>query len=531
MKAFAELFERLDRTTKTSAKLAALREYFASADPADAAWAVAVLSGRRVKRLVPARKLAEWACDQAGIPGWLFEECYEAVGDLAETVSLLLPPPVRENELPLHGWIERRLLPLKGLDEARQRAALAQAWSELGGAERFLWNKLLTGSFRVGVSQRLVVRAVAESAGLDPAVAAHRLMGNWSPSAGFFERLIAPESDDADAGRPYPFFLAHQLDDSPDQKLGERADWLAEWKWDGIRAQLIRRRGETFVWSRGEELMTERFPELLVDATRLPDGTVLDGEILAWKDSVLPFAVLQRRIGRKTLGRKILADAPVVFLAFDLLEAGGGDLRAEPLRERRRRLETLMAAQRPGSALRLAEPLPAPDWAALAEARRGSRELGVEGLMLKRLDSAYGVGRETGPWWKWKIEPYTIDCVLIYAQQGHGRRAGLYTDYTFGVWKDGELTPFAKAYSGLSDEEIRQVDRFVRRNTLERFGPVRAVEPELVFELAFENIQRSTRHKSGVAVRFPRMNRWRKDKKPQDADTLDDVLAMIPPGP
>lgn len=528
MKSFAELFRRLDETNKTSGKLAALRDYFDSAPPADAAWAVYFLSGRRSKRLIPVRRLATWACELADVPDWLFEECYEAVGDLAETVTLLLPEPAASTDAPLADWVEQRLLPLRDLDEEQQRRALLASWRELDRTQRFVWNKLLTGGFRVGVSQRLVTRAVAESAGIEPALVAHRLMGAWAPTAEFFEALRSPAGGDFENSRPYPFFLAHQLDDPPGEQLGDRSDWLAEWKWDGIRAQLIRRGGETFIWSRGEELMTDRFPELRIDATHLPGGTVLDGEILAWRDGVLPFATMQRRIGRKKLGPKILAEAPVIFMAFDLLEAGGEDLRALSMRERRTRLLATLADRQPNSTLRIAPTLDDNDWEALAQSRQRSRERGVEGLMLKRLDSAYGAGRERGPWWKWKIEPYTIDCVLLYAQQGHGRRAGLYTDYTFGVWKDGALTPFAKAYSGLTDQEIRQVDRFVRRNTLERFGPVRSVKAELVFELAFENIQRSTRHKSGVAVRFPRMNRWRRDKKPEDADTLDAILAMLP---
>lgn len=528
MKTFTELFSRLDETNKTSGKLAALSEYFSSADPADAAWAVYFLSGRRSKRLIPIRSLAGWACELADTPQWLFDECYEAVGDLAETIALLLPAPSRSTEQPLAHWVEQRLLPLRDLDEQRQREAMLAAWDELDSTQRFVWNKLLTGGFRVGVSQRLVTRAIAESAGLQPALVAHRLMGTWAPTPEFFEALRSPASEEFESSRPYPFFLAHQLDDPPHDKLDERSNWLAEWKWDGIRAQLIRRGGETFIWSRGEELMTDRFPELLVDATRLPDGTVLDGEVLAWKDAVLPFSVMQRRIARKKLGPKILADAPVIFMAFDLLESSGEDVRQKPLAERRALLSEILAHRPKDSAIRVASPLEEPTWEALAAIRERSREHGVEGLMLKRLDSPYGVGRERGQWWKWKIEPYTIDCVLIYAQQGHGRRAGLYTDYTFGVWRDGALTPFAKAYSGLTDEEIRKVDRFVRRNTIERFGPVRSVKPELVFELAFENIQRSARHKSGVAVRFPRMNRWRQDKKPEDADTLEAILAMLP---
>ena len=526
MKAFSDLYHRLDATTKTNLKLRAMEDYLRAAAPEDAAWAVYFLTGRKPKRLLRNRLLAEWASEAAGVEDWLFAECYEAVGDFAETIALLLPETDERDAAPLHVWVEQRLLRLRGAAEEVQRAALLDAWRTLDREQRFVWNKLITGEFRVGVSQRLVVRALAGVAGLAPAVIAHRLMGVWEPDAASYLALVAPDEGETAPSRPYPFFLAHPLEGEP-RALGERRDWQAEWKWDGIRAQLIRRRGRTYLWSRGEELLTERFPELHLEAARLPDGTALDGEIVVWKDGLVqPFALLQKRIGRKTLGKKILADAPAALLAFDVLEHGGEDLRAKPLRDRRALLEELLGAVA-GERILLAPVVEGASWEELAEARERSRAQGVEGLMLKQLESPYGVGRERGPWWKWKVNPYTVDCVMIYAQRGHGRRAGLYTDYTFGVWHEGELTPFAKAYSGLTDAEILEVDRFVRRHTLERFGPVRSVEPRLVFELAFENIQRSTRHKSGVAVRFPRIVRWRKDKQPRDADTLDAVTAMI----
>jgi DNA ligase-1 len=528
VKAFAALYARLDSTTRTSRKLAALCDYFNEAAPADAAWAVYFLIGRKPKRLVLARCLREWSARLAGVPDWLFDESYDAVGDLAETIALLLPPPASSSTWTLSRWVEESLLPLRGLPEQQQRLVLEDAWRQMDHDQRFLWNKLLTGAFRVGVSEGLVVRALAEVSRLPPAVIAHRLMGQWEPSAEFLQSVLASASAGDDVSRPYPFFLAHPLEGGPETSLGAVGDWLAEWKWDGIRAQLIRRQGWTFLWSRGEELITERFPEITEAARLLPDGTVLDGEILAWKDGrVLPFAQLQRRIGRKSVGRKLLADVPARYMVFDLLELGGADIRALALAERRDRLRRLLASAPCGSALALSEAVAAGSWEELARMRAASREHGVEGLMLKRLDAAYGTGRERGPWWKWKIEPYSVDAVLIYAQRGHGRRASLYTDYTFAVWSGEELVPFAKAYSGLSDEEIREVDRFVRENTLEKFGPVRRVKPELVFELAFESIGFSSRHKSGIAVRFPRIARWRRDKLPASADTLDLVRSLI----
>lgn len=529
MKRFAALYAALDRTTGTADKVAALADYFAAAPPADAVWALYFLIGRRPRQPVPTARLKRWAAEAAGIPEWLFAACYETVGDLAETITLLLPPDASgpaSDERPLHAWVEQVLLTLRGLPEASQREAVLAAWRAMGRVERLAWNKLITGGFRVGVSQQIVVRALAERLGVEPAAVAQRLMGDWRPEPAFWERLGAAADGPADAGRPYPFFLAHPLEAGPDA-LGPAAEWLAEWKWDGIRAQLIRRAGRVYLWSRGEELVTERFPEIAAAAARLPDGSVLDGEILAWREErPLDFALLQRRIGRKHLGAKLLAEAPALFMAYDLLEADGEDLRTRALSERRAALEALVAAAG-GPELRLSPRLSAPDWAALGLLRQQARRHGVEGVMVKRLASAYGVGRRRGDWWKWKLAPLTVDAVLVYAQPGHGRRATLYTDYTFAV-RDGEtLVPFAKAYSGLTDAEIREVDRFVRANTTERFGPVRAVKPELVFEIAFEAIRPSPRHKSGVAVRFPRIARRRPDKGPAEADTLESLRSLL----
>jgi DNA ligase 1 len=524
VKAFAELYAALDETTKTNEKVAALKRYLTAAPPEDAAWAINFLIGRRPKRLLESRKLAQWAVEEAGVPEWLFGECYQAVGDFAEMIALLLPPAKASTSLPLHYWVEERLLPVRDADDRTRREWLVEAWREMDERQRFAWNKLITGEFRVGVSQSLVVRAIAETAGIAPETIAHRLMGDWLPTPQFWRQLLAAESGDADVSRPYPFCLAYPLEGAVGD-LGPLDEWQVEWKWDGIRAQLIRRQWRTFLWSRGEELITERFPELEALGALLPEGTVIDGEVLPWKDGApLPFAQMQRRIGRKQLGHRILSEVPAVLVAYDLLEVSGEDARERPLEWRRERLEGI-APQ--GSALVLSPVVKAGSWDELTRLRQESRERKVEGFMLKRLGSPYRVGRRRGDWWKWKIEPYSVDAVLIYAQPGNGRRAALFTDYTFGIWENGKLVPFAKAYSGLSDEEIREVDAFVRRNTLETFGPVHAVKPELVFELAFEGIQRSSRHRSGIAVRFPRMARWRHDKKAEDADSIDTIRALL----
>ena len=553
MKAFAALYAALDASTATLDKLAALRRYFAEAPAADAAWAVYFLAGGKPRQTVPTALLRATACRVAGLPDWLFEESYQAVGDLAETIAHVLPPPQRDSDLGLAAWVEQRLLPLRGQDAPAQAAALAAWWDELDTAGRFLLSKLIGGGFRVGVSKLLVQRALAEAFGLDPKLVAQRMMGytdaKTPPSAARFAALHAAQAA-GDPGQPYPFFLAHALAGEP-AELGPLSDWLAEWKYDGIRAQLVRRAGACWIWSRGEELMTERFPEVVGQAGALPDGTVLDGELLVWDgEAPAPFQRLQQRINRKMLTKKLLADAPVVFVAYDLLEWQGEDQRAQPLRARRERLEALCAAH----GLRVSPRVAADGWAPLAALRAQARARGVEGLMLKGLESRYGSGRSKadGTWWKWKVDPLSVDGVLIYAQAGHGRRASVYTDYTFAVWnrppRDAaeaqavveaiarrepaqpgalQLVPFAKAYSGLSDEEFAQVDRIIRAHTLEKFGPVRSVRPTLVFELGFEGVNRSPRHKSGIAVRFPRMLRIRHDKPLHEADSLAQLQAML----
>ena len=535
MRGFARLYSQIDSTTSINAKVAAMAAYFREAEPADAAWAVYFLSGGRPKRLIPVRRIAQWAMEEANVPDWLFDECYQSVGDLAETIALLLPTnddaAGGDRMRPLHEWVTHRLLPLATLSEDEQCAAVRSAWRELSGTERYIWNKLITGSFRVGVSEQLVARALARASGVDEGVIAHRLSGHWTPTAESFSTLVAADSRDADVSRPYPFYLAYALE-SDVETLGDAGAWQAEWKWDGIRAQVIGRGGRTYVWSRGGELVTERFPELADAAEHLADGTVLDGEIMPWKHgAALPFAQLQRRIGRKKLGPKILADVPVVLIAYDLLEHEGRDLRAEPLSMRRAELAGVVERAALGCAFLLSPTIALAAWGDARAAQRDAREHGAEGVMLKRLDSEYGVGRRKGSWWKWKVEPYSVDAVMVYAQPGHGRRALLHTDYTFALRDGDALVPFAKAYSGLTDAEIRALDAWIRRHTIERFGPVRQVEPVHVFELAFEGIQRSPRHKSGVAVRFPRIARWRKDKPASEADTMDTLRAMLEQAP
>ncbi|KRB99697.1 ATP-dependent DNA ligase [Hydrogenophaga sp. Root209] len=615
MKRFADLFAELDATTATSAKVTALRRYLSAVDDADAAWAVYFLSGGKPRQLIKTAQLRALAQEASGLPEWLFEASYQTVGDLAETIALVLPAPEGSEGLvaSLSDWMEQRLLPLRGQGEDIVAMAVRAWWRELDMTGRFLLVKLVSGGFRVGVSKLLVQRAIAQHAGLDAKQVAARMMGFTDskrlPTAAMYRALIAPAGEAGgehaarEPSQPYPFFLANPLGmDAGDDllslevassdiaqamqaRLGPAIDWQAEWKFDGVRGQIVKRAGRVWVWSRGEELMSERFPELQALAQRWPDGTVVDGEILVWDEgdgvSALPgsdrlgrpapFALLQQRIARKTLNAKVLADAPVSFMAYDLLEADAQDLRAQPQTERRARLETLARGLNAvlGPRLWLSPGIAASDWPTLAEQRSKARELGVEGLMLKHRRSTYGTGRQkrwTGPgtntedgvvaWWKWKIDPLSIDGVLIYAQAGHGRRASVYTDYTFAVWNrlpasaeeaqavvDAiarrepavpgalQLVAFTKAYSGLTDEEFKSVDAVIRQQTLEKFGPVRSVRPTLVFELAFEGIARSTRHKSGVALRFPRMQRIRYDKPLHEASTLQELEALLGDSP
>lgn len=526
MRAFAELFMAIDQTTKTTVKTEALARYFETAPDDDRLWTIALFSGRRPKRAVNTTQLREWAAERAGLPLWLVEESYPIVGDLAETIALILPPPAEVAEPSLSSLLEELLtLPRRDIEDRKARI-LAQ-WDRLDETGRFLFNKLITGGFRIGVSRKLMTRALARATGQDEAALALRLMGDWTPQSTTWHDLVESPDPQEDESRPYPFYLAYQLDGAPED-LGPPDDWLAEWKWDGIRGQLILRGGSHHVWSRGEELMTDRFPELARATDFLAPGHVFDGEIVAWDGSQpLPFNTLQQRIGRKTVPKKLLREAPVVLLAYDLLEAGGEDLRDAPFSERRARLDALLADLPEDAPVRRSPSLAFDSWEALAETRATARERRAEGVMLKRLDAPYLSGRKKGDWWKWKLDPLSVDAVMIYAQQGHGRRANLFTDFTFAAWNGNELVPFTKAYSGLTDAEFDRITNWVRRNTLQRFGPVRQVRPELVFEIAFEGIQPSPRHKSGLSLRFPRMARWRHDKPAQEANTLDDLRALL----
>ena len=532
MKEFANLVAILATSNKTADKLTALKEYFRVAKEEDKAWVIAIFTGRRPKRSLSGSLLSQWCVDIIGIEPWLFEECYHTVGDFAETVSLLLPE--NENAIsPEHSLAHyiNILIMLDKQEEAVKKKYVIECWNELNKNEIFVFNKLITGSFRIGVSQKTMVNALADFTNNSPSEIAHRISGKWDPSTISFNELINSQPGSSDFSKPYPFYLAYAIDEDNLDKISNSNEWQAEWKWDGIRGQIIKRDNELYVWSRGEELITEKFPEFNILKEILPNGIVIDGEILCIKSSgdgfiPLPFSVLQTRIGRKNISKKQLTEAPVGFIAYDIIEFEGKDIRELPLKNRRKILEEIINNLNIDQ-IHISPVLNFETLEDLKKSRTRSQEYGSEGIMLKRKTSVYETGRKKGNWWKWKIDPLTIDAVLIYAQKGSGRRSNLYTDYTFAV-KDGDkLVTFAKAYSGLTDKEFAQIDNFVKRNSLEKFGPVRTVKPELVFEIAFEGIAESKRHKSGVALRFPRMSRWRKDKKVDDINTIEDLKEIL----
>ena len=524
---FAELVTQLGTSTKTNDKLQSLVDYFAIAPDADKVWVIAIFSGRRPRRAVNSRLMREWCTEIIHIPDWLFDESYHTVGDLSETLALLLPETKNESQVneSLSYYLEK-FIAIEKEDETVKKNFIVNSWNEMNRDERFVFNKLITGSFRIGVSQKTIVNALAKTVDLSASVIAHRISGNWDPVTTSFNELLSESVSVSDFSKPYPFYLAYAIDDDI-ETLGDPNLWQAEWKWDGIRGQIIKRNKELFVWSRGEELMTDKFPEYFILKDLLPDGVVLDGEIIPSIDGKpLSFSVLQTRIGRKNVGKKQLQEAPISFFAYDLLEYNYEDWREKSLEERRKKLEEIIVPIK-NNTIQISEIIQFTSWNELAELRKDSRKMNSEGIMLKRKDSVYKVGRKRGDWWKWKIDPLVIDCVMVYAQKGSGRRSNLYTDYTFAVKDGDQLVTFTKAYSGLTDKEFAQVDHFVKRNSIEKFGPVRTVKPELVFEIAFEGIAASNRHKSGVALRFPRMNRWRKDKTIDEINTMDDLKEML----
>lgn len=529
MKRFAQLIKKLDSTNKTTEKVTALTEYFQEADENDKLWTIAILSHRRPKRPVNTTLLRQWATEISGIPLWLFEESYHIVGDLAETIALILPTSKEHSDKSLSQFVSE-IIQLRTLSEEEKKKYLRDNWLALNYFERFVFNKILTGSFRIGVSQKLMTRALSKATEIDEDILAYKLMGDWTPENTTFEKLILEQNEEDYLSKPYPFYLAYAVEDNFQEDLDPISDWSFEHKWDGIRSQVIIRNDEVFVWSRGEELVTDKYPEFQGFLNVIPNGTVLDGEILPFGEGEIGnFNALQTRIGRKNLSKALLKKTPVILNAYDILEWQGEDIRSKPFVFRRKILDELINnSNTPKFNLYLSDTMEFGTWEEAAAERDLSREKRSEGLMLKRKDSPYLVGRKKGDWWKWKTDPFTIDAVLTYAMRGHGRRANLFTDYTFALWDEGELVTFAKAYSGLTDSEFRQLDAWIKNNTLERFGPVRSVTPHHVFEIAFEGIAKSSRHKSGIATRFPRMLRWRKDKPIEEANTLSDLKALIP---
>ncbi|TXD81960.1 ATP-dependent DNA ligase [Subsaximicrobium wynnwilliamsii] len=527
MKHFSKLISAVEITNKTNDKIAAFVEYFQTAPDKDKLWLIAIFTGKRPKRPIKTTVMKQWCMEVAGIPEWLFLESYSTVGDLGETMALLLPEPTHHIEKTFSHWMQE-IVDLKSKSDAEKEGFVRKAWSGLETQECLIFNKLIGGSFRVGVSKKTLVNALAKFSGIEANQLMHSIIGNWDINEISFDDLLQGEHINYDNSKPYPFCLAYALEkDLTD--LGDVKAWQVEYKWDGIRGQIVKRNDEIFIWSRGEELVTEQFPELVAAIERLEGDFVIDGEILALKDNaILLFNDLQKRLNRKNVTKKLLEEVPIGFYAYDLMEWNGNDMREQALAERRSLLESLFTAENTSNkTLFISEIITAETWEELIPIRAGARAKDSEGLMLKQKNSPYHTGRKKGDWWKWKVDPLTIDAVMIYAQKGSGRRSAHYTDYTFAVRKDDGLVTVAKAYSGLTNEEILEVSRFVKKNSIEKFGPVRTVKPELVFEIAFEGIALSNRHKSGVALRFPRISRWRKDKPVEEIDTIETVKQLI----
>ncbi|WP_299367031.1 ATP-dependent DNA ligase [Winogradskyella sp.] len=526
MKLFSNLISALEITNKTNAKIEALVNYFSIAPDKDKLWLIALFTGKRPSRPIKTTLMKVWCMELTELPEWLFLESYSTVGDLGETMALLLPAPTHKLDLSLHEWMTE-LKALKPKSDEAKKAFVLGAWSGLDQQERLIFNKLIGGSFRIGVSKKTLVNALAKFSGIDTNQLMHSIIGNWSVEDMSFEALINGKHINYDNSKPYPFCLAYALEKDL-HDLGEPQDWIVEQKWDGIRGQIVKRNNEIYIWSRGEELVTQQFPELVEAISNLKDDFVIDGEILAMKDNdVLLFNDLQKRLNRKNVTKKLLEEVPIGFYAYDILEFNGEDIRKTPFIERRQALETIFNSMFLPDYIKLSFVVAFQRWDDLNAIRNNSRAINSEGLMLKQKNSPYHTGRKKGDWWKWKVDPLTIDAVMIYAQKGSGRRSSKYTDYTFAVKKDDALVTVAKAYSGLTDKEITEITQWVNKNAIEKFGPVRTVKPELVFEIAFEGIALSNRHKSGVALRFPRIARWRKDKPVDDIDTIETVKQLI----
>ena len=537
MRNFATLFKELDETAQADLKIEALINYFKKVPPEDLAWTVSLLLGRKIKQVISVKRLRKWSVELTQIPDWLLAECLNNVGDLAETISLILPFEGNSENIPLHVWIEQCIFPLKDQQEEIQKEKIVSFWHQLNSVERFLFNKLVTGSFHVDIPPKLIIKALSSFCSLNEKYISQRLIGNWVPTAGFFNFLCTSNVSDTMANIPYPFNPVVQLDLKVED-LGNINQWLFEWKWNGIRSQIIKRENKVFIWSHDEDLLNDSFPELYELGSILPDGTVIEGIIIPIRDNILlPSAELKKRIAKRYPVKKILSDIPVSFVAFDLLEFDKEDIRNKSLNQRRNLLKEILN-DITDKRIILSGVVECNSWKDLKIARSEAGKKSVDGLMLKRLYSPYSIGSETivsamqsgiltTNWYKWKNDPLTINAILLYARLEQGSTSPLFKEYTFALWHDGKLIPFAKTSSGLTDEEIIQVDSFIRKNTLGKFGPVRTVKPELVFKLEFDGIQKSSRNKSGIVVLSPHITRWHHYKKIEEAGSLNSLTILL----
>jgi len=537
---FSELFLNLDSSNSTNNKIEVLKNYFLSNDPIDNSWAIYLLTGKSNKRFISGRYLKNLFSELYEYPVWLIDTCYLKVGDSAEVITLLLKNKSTSRKkvllnISLNELLSKTIPDLSKLNDEEKNFKIKNMWETLPEDNHLIFNKILTGTFRVGVSIGLITKSISKLINIDEEIISHRLMGNFEPSIDSYEFLINKNINLQELNsKPFPFLLANTIED----KIFKHSinDFQFEWKYDGIRMQLIKRSGNVSLWTRGQELVNDSFPELVDKMSHIKDDFVLDGELLVWnfKEQIaFDFSLLQKRINRKSPTRSIQIKYPIIFIAYDLLEINGRDIREIKLENRRIELEKYFSKwhnkteNNISAIFKICNLIFPKDWPDALNYKEKSRENNTEGLIIKKKTSIYSSGRKRGIWWKYKVDPMQLDAVLIYAKGGSGRRAGLYTDYSFALWKDKELIKFASAYSGLTNIEIKELDKWIRKNTIEKFGPVRSLKPEMVFEISFEKIQISKRHKSGIAVRFPRITKWRKDKKINDADSLENAYELM----
>lgn len=520
MKRFAELCAILESTANAREKMAALTVYFQDAPPPDAIWAIRLLLGWKPSRIATSQTLRRWARECVQFPDWLFEESCAAVGNLLETLALLIPLPDTPGDVPLHVRMQRDLLPLRDLTENEQRAAVSAAWTQMDAQQRFVWNTLLTGGFRPHVSEKTLIRALSAWRGLPTTVLACRLKQEWEPTVAGYRALFSHDIAALDSSQLYPF--QRWYEEPPARGAsGAIGDWRIDWHRNGMRAQLIKRGSSVFLWSDDHVIVNDTFPEICEAMAAMTDGTVLDGVITAWSaDGPLHRAELERRMKRKRLTKKFKHEVPVRYWVYDLLEIQGEDVRTQPFRQRIHQAAGIIPTE-VGSVIHLAEPLEAASWHRLHALRNDARRHGADGVLLRRWTaSACPSTRKADQWRVWKADPLTAPVVLVYVQALNAASGQRSVEGTFAAWDGGDLVPVAKTSAGFSDEDVNAIEEFAKQHTVERFGPVRSLKAELVFTLAFDSVSLSTRRKSGLVLHHPRVAGRLLDASIHDAERI-----------